>query len=106
MGWIASGIGVAGIGIGAGTGFAGQPRKSTADRKCETFSRCTDGHYVTAGGGGSLRTVSVAAWVTGALGTGTGLYLLLGGRRDSGPRTKVTADFFGGGASVRVSRSF
>jgi hypothetical protein len=106
MGWIASGIGVAGIGIGASTGLAGQPRKNTADRKCDNPTNCPDGRYTASTGGPSLGAVSATAWIVGAVGTGAGLYLLLGSGHEPEKRTRLSADFYRGGAGVRVSRHF
>jgi hypothetical protein len=106
MGWIAGGLGVAGIGVGATAGLANQPKKSIADKKCDNPSTCMDGRLAMPHGGPSLGAVSAVGWIVGGAGLGTAAYLLLSDDHRTGKQTALAADIYGGGAGVRVSRRF
>jgi hypothetical protein len=106
VGWVAGGLGIAGIGLGASTGLANQPKKSTADRKCDNPATCMDGRYAGPHGSPSLAAVSATGWVIGAAGLSAAAFLLLSNDHKTGKQTMLAADMFRGGAGLHVSRRF
>jgi len=77
-GFVALGVGAAGIGVGVVTGLMAAERHDSAEERCPA-NRCAQG---SAGAEDvdafrSLRTASLAAYITGAVGIGLGATLLI-----------------------------
>ena len=84
-GFVALGIGIAGVGAGAVTGLLAADRHASAEQSCPG-DRCLEG---SAGADDveafrTLRTASIIAYVTGAIGVGLGTTLLI----TAPPKTK------------------
>jgi len=87
LGWVAGGIGIAGIGTAVVTGVMLANAKNTVDANC-IDKICTDQRGVDAASRGhDLVFVNTAAWIVGAAGIGLGAYFLI----SSSPDGKVAA---------------
>ncbi len=79
-------------------------RKNSADKKCmDPPGSCLDGKTASSKGI-SLSAVSTLGWVVGALGVGSGVYLILSSNRRTGTQTALATDFYNHGAGLHVSR--
>jgi hypothetical protein len=97
-GWIAVGVGAAGLGVGVVAGVLTLERKSTVDDNCMPDKRCNPVGYDAAQSGKTLGVVTTAGLLVGAVGVGVGAYLLLRGDDARGP--SVTARVSPDGATV------
>ena len=83
-GFIAGGIGLAGLAAGSVTGAIALSDHSDVEGKCPTHRGCSQDVLDQASRGKSLSIVSTVAFAAGAVGVGVGLYIVLSGG-DSGP---------------------
>ncbi len=77
-GWVAGGVGVAGLAVGGVAGALVLGKKSIADDHCPA-SRCDATGYDAVEAGRTLAVISTTGFVVGALGVVSGAYLLLSG---------------------------
>ena len=96
-GWLSLGIGVAGIAAGSVTGLMVIDKKNIVESDCRDDFCRTDTGTAAASDGATLSIVSTASFIVGALGTGTGLYLLLSGTEERPTAVLKTTPTFGGG---------
>jgi hypothetical protein len=85
LGWGSIGVGAAGIVVGVVTGAVASGKKSDLDAACpgNTCPRASENDLDSFR---SLRTISTVGWITGFVGLGAGVVLLL-----TAPRSTVTA---------------
>jgi hypothetical protein len=103
-GWIAGGVGIAGVGIGLTTGILALGKKSTVDDGCNDRTRvCSAEAHDAASEGRTLAVVSTVSWVVGVVGLGTGAYFILTSNPKSGTRTSMAPDVLPGGGGLRVN---
>jgi hypothetical protein len=107
IGWIAGGVGIAGLGVGLTTGIMALGKKSTTDEQCsEKLHVCTPEGRDAASSGRTLAVVSTVGWVVGALGVGAGAYFILTSSPKSKTETALVTDVVPGGAGLRVVHTF
>jgi hypothetical protein len=107
IGWIAGGVGVAGLGVGLTTGLMALGKKSITDEQCSSrLQLCTAEGRDAAAAGRTLAVVSTVGWVVGALGVGAGVYFILTSSPKSQTETALVTSVLPGGAGLRVVRSF
>jgi hypothetical protein len=87
LGWVLSGVGVAGVATSLVTGAMVMDEDSTVDREC-VDKRCTPAGQEAADRGRTLATVSTIAAITGVASLGLGIYFLVS---DSGTPQKAAA---------------
>ncbi len=99
-GYVATGIGVAGIGVGAVTGLlAIDAMHDVDDADCEG-SKCDQAGVDAARRGSTMATASTIGFAVGAASLGVGIYLLL--QEDGGGGVKVGVTPTAGGATLAV----
>jgi hypothetical protein len=77
LGWVIGGIGLAGVGTAAATGFLLVDKKSKVEAACPN-KLCTSQDGVDqAASAKTLLVVNTTAWIVGAVGLGIGAYLVL-----------------------------
>jgi hypothetical protein len=104
-GWIMGGIGVAGLVVGGVAGILTISRKGTVDDNCNAMTKlCNSDGYDAAQSGKTLGLVTTTGLVVGALGIGTGAYLLLRGGGSADARTAVVARWVPGGTGVSLEQ--
>lgn len=105
LAFVVGGIGIGGLGLGATAGLLALQR-NTPDRQCnDTLRMCSAENRGTTSHGGSLVHVSQIGWAVGALGIGTGVYLLVTTRKPAGGAdTAIGPDLYAGGAGLHVTR--
>lgn len=103
-GWIALGVGAAGLAVGAVTGGLALDRKSVMDRHCDAASACDPEGLAAAESGAALATAATFSTVLGLAAIATGGVLLLASPADDGEvSVSVPAGGQGRwGADVRV----
>jgi hypothetical protein len=107
IGWIAGGVGVAGLAVGLTTGIMALGKKSITDEQCNDKLRvCTAEGRDAASSGRTLAIVSTVGWVVGALGVGAGAYFILTSSPKSHNETALVTDVVPGGAGLRVVRTW
>jgi hypothetical protein len=103
IGWIAGGVGVAGLAVGLTTGIMALGKKSITDQQCNDRLRvCTAEGRDAASSGRTLAIVSTVGWIVGALGVGAGAYFILTSSPKSHNETALVTDVVPGGAGLRV----
>lgn len=110
VGFVAGGVGLAGLGLGAVTGILAIGKKGDAATLCPDPTRCGGEGRDVAGTGHALAAVSTASFVMGAVGVAAGVTLVLLGR-DRAPapaaaRVIVNPLVLPGGAGLGASGSF
>ncbi|HEX4335408.1 MAG TPA: hypothetical protein VH062_05810 [Polyangiaceae bacterium] len=106
LGWVIGGVGVAGLGVGLGTGLMALGKKSTADEQCSDKLRvCSAAGRDAASSGRTLAIVSTVGWIAGALGVGAGAYFIITSKPRA-PQTALSTDIGPGTASLRFTRTF
>jgi hypothetical protein len=105
IGWIAGGVGAAGLLTAIVTGLMISDRKTTYDEQCKTSPCASQEGLDAQASGKTLMTVNAVAWVLGAAGLGVGAYFLLTPAKD-GPQADVHATAVPGGGAVRLRVSF
>ena len=94
LGWTLTGVGVAGLGTAAVSGFMLLDDKRTVETYCPD-KNCTSQEGVDAAASGrTLTTVNTVSWIAGGVGLGVGLYFLLSAGR-GGKSTTALAPSFG-----------
>ncbi|SRR5260221_5146264 len=107
IGWIAGGVGVAGLGVGLTTGIMALGKKSTTDEQCsDQLKRCSPVGSDAASSGRTLATVSTISWITGALGIGAGAYFILTSTPSSGSKTALGTQLYAGGGELQLRRTW
>lgn len=112
VGWAFTGLGVAGIGVGAATGILAIAKKSDADAQCPDPTRCATPGLESAAAGRALAGVSTGAFVLGGVGIVAGVTMLFVGRAkapkqgDAASITAVAPWALPGGGGVGVSGRF
>jgi hypothetical protein len=107
LGVIVSGFGAAALVTGTATGILAIQQKHAMDRECTAYSgtpECSPEGMDAARRGERFATVSTISFVTFAVASGVGAYLILSSRDER--VTKLGTHFRSGGASVSLSRSF
>jgi tetratricopeptide (TPR) repeat protein len=95
-GWIAGGVGVAGLVVGSVTGVMALNRKETVDDNCTADKLCSPAGTEAAESGKTLSRWSTAGFLVGAAGAGLGAYLLLSGTSDGAGSAVSIAASHGG----------
>jgi len=103
--WVAGGIGVAGIGVGAISGALAVSAASTFKSHCSASGACDAQGLNAASSGATYSTLSTAGFVVGALGLGTGVFLRLTSSPAVGS-TVVGAAPVASGAIFHVTQGF
>lgn len=100
-GWVAGGVGAAGILVGTTAGVLALGKKSTVDANCDDAKRCNQTGIDAADAGSRLATVSTVGLLVGAVGVGVGAYLLVTSPTATRPETALvpTVGPTGGGLS-------
>jgi hypothetical protein len=96
LGYVAGGVGLAGLVVGSVTGLLVLDRKDTVDQECPEHDRCSKEGKEAADSGKSLATVSTIAFAVGLAGVGTGVTLILTAPGDENRRSAwlgVTTSF-------------
>lgn len=79
MGWVLTGVGAVGVGVGAVTGVMVLGKKSTVDENCDAQKRCNQTGLDAADSGRTLGTVSGISFIVGGVALAGGAYFLLSG---------------------------
>lgn len=103
-GWIAGGVGAAGLATWAVTGLLWLDRKDTVDRAYDPQRVCSPEGRDAGRSGRTLGTVNTVALGVGLVGAGVGAYLLLGGEPRREPRVALVP--LDGGAAAVVAGCF
>lgn len=99
-GWVAGGVGAAGILVGTTAGVLALGKKSTVDANCDDAKRCNQTGIDAADAGSRLATVSTVGLLVGVVGVGVGAYLLVTSPTATRPSALVpTVGPTGGGLS-------
>jgi hypothetical protein len=105
-GFIAGGIGAAGLLAGLVTrGLALGKKGSIADH-CDANKLCDQTGLDAVSAADTLQTVSTVSLLVGVAGLGTGAYLILSNPKPSEPQVTLRPVVLGGGAGVSFRRSF
>lgn len=107
LAYVAGGVGVLGVGVGAITGLMAIGKSGTVEDHCdlETRTCATEEAIDAASAGSSLATISTVSFVVGGLGLGAGAYLILTSG-DDGPTTTAVARATPGGAAFEIAGRF
>lgn len=108
LGYIVGGAGIVSLGVGAVTGAMALGKKVTISAHCDDTKAC-DGEGIDAvSSAKTLSTVSTVAFAVGAIGVGTGLYIVLTQREDSrsSGETGLWFTALPAGGSVSYGRAF
>jgi hypothetical protein len=81
LGWGLAGLGVAGVGTAVVSGFMLVHTKSTVDANCRPDKVCNAQGLDAVANGKTLLIVNTTGWIVGALGLGSGAFLLLSGSK-------------------------
>ncbi len=100
-GYVATGAGVVGIGVGAVAGLLALDAKQTVDEADCDGRFCDRAGYDAAKRGGTWSTVSTIGFAAGAASLGVGVYLLFF-RGDDGGSVKATVAPTAGGATLEI----
>lgn len=101
LGFVAVGVGGAGLVVGAVTGFIIASRHSDLEGSCNSQNQCDPGRQSDVDSYNSLRPVSTVALIAGGVVAAAGVTLVLTAPR-SEPRTELSL----GGTSLRLTRTF
>jgi hypothetical protein len=77
LAWVAGGVGVAGVGVGAVTGGLAIGKKGVVQEHCGADYSCDQTGYDASRSGKTLSTVSTVSFAVGAVGIGLATYLVL-----------------------------
>ncbi|NUQ79692.1 MAG: hypothetical protein HUU21_39805 [Polyangiaceae bacterium] len=103
-GFIAGGVGIAGLAVGGLTGALALSDHSDVEEQCPTHRGCSQEVIDQASRGKSLSIASTVAFAAGAVGVGVGLYLVLSsGESTSAPAVGLTLSPDGGRVGLRGS---
>jgi hypothetical protein len=105
-GWVMGGIGAAGLVVGGVAGILTIAHKSTVDSECDVSKHCTQTGYDAAQSGKTLGLVTTTGLLIGAVGLGTGAYLLLSSKGTTEARTAVAAGWLGSGTGVALQQTW
>ncbi|MEZ4223418.1 MAG: hypothetical protein R3B13_20900 [Polyangiaceae bacterium] len=105
LGYVALGVGIAGVVVGGVTGATVFGKKDTIESHCDANKTCDAEGLDAADSARTLSTVSTVSFVVGAVGVGAGMYFLLSGG-GSEPRTAVSTQFRPGGGGFALVREF
>jgi hypothetical protein len=106
LGWIAGGIGVAGLAVGAVTGIMALGKKKDVDANCDADKWCTQSGTDAAHDGKKLGQLSTAGWIVGAVGIGAGAILILTSPSKTGAQSALQVSPAVGGAMLGWSRTW
>jgi hypothetical protein len=106
LGWVLGGVGIAGLGVAAGTGLMALGKQHSVDAECHPDKSCTSAGVAAAKSGRSLQLVSNVGWVVGAAALGAGAYFLLSGGPSSKPSTSLTLSSNVAGGQLSLTRSW
>jgi hypothetical protein len=105
-GWVMGGIGLAGLVVGGVAGVLTIADKSTVDSNCDATKHCSQTGYDAAQSGKTLGLVTTTGLLIGAVGLGTGAYLLLSSKGSTEARTVVTAGWVGSGTGIALQQTW
>jgi hypothetical protein len=105
IGFIAAGVGVAGIGTAVVTGLMLNSARSTVEANCPNKACTSSKGLDAASRGRTLLPINVAAWIVGGAGLGAGAYFLFF-RKNDGSGAAVGATLSGDGALLSAAGSF
>ncbi|MFO0572351.1 MAG: hypothetical protein U0263_42415 [Polyangiaceae bacterium] len=88
-GWVLTGVGAAGVGVGAVTGFMVLGEKRRVDDNCDAQKRCNQTGMDAVDRGRTLGTVSGVSFIVGGLSLAGGAYLLLSSGSKESPPTAL-----------------
>lgn len=105
-GYVAGGIGVAGLGLGTIAGILALGKKSDVDADCPADKLCNSSKGPDAADSGrTLARLSTVGWIVGAVGVGAGAYLILSSD-SGGSKTALQASPTVGGAQLGLFRTW
>jgi hypothetical protein len=106
-GWVMGGIGVAGLVVGGVAGILTLGHKSTVDDNCNAMSKlCSQTGYDAAQSGKTWGLITTTGLVVGALGVGTGAYLLLSSNGPAEAHAAVSAGWMEGGTGISLQQTW
>ncbi|MFO0567611.1 MAG: hypothetical protein U0263_18275 [Polyangiaceae bacterium] len=88
-GWVLTGVGAAGVGVGAVTGFMVLGEKRRVDDNCDAQKRCNQTGMDAVDRGRTLGTVSGVSFIVGGLSLAGGAHLLLSSSSKESPPTAL-----------------
>jgi hypothetical protein len=106
IGWLAGGVGVAGLGTALVTALVLNNKQTVVDRHCDPNRVCDQDGYDAARSGKRLEPLYWGAWIVGGAGIAVGTYLLTTSSSPTAPRVQLNAGTLPGGAGASISGGF